>query len=148
MFSPVYSSSQVEWVSDKTNCVIAQTKRPGEHTAIMWLVGQTVYDTWSYISFPSHLLDDRAQIPFARCFITAFVMNVSFVSSSFPPERSATSDSLSILMPHLASNLSDSYCYVYFVQWTKTQLSSFLRSFIFPSCHFPLSFILDGRISR
>jgi hypothetical protein len=94
-------------------------------------------------------LDDGAQIPFTRRFITAVFIYVTFVSSPFPPQRVATSDSLAVPFSRPP--------YLQFIRIlllpilrivNKNVLVSFQRSFIFPSCHSSLRFLLDGSIPR
>lgn len=132
---------------------LTRMKRAGKQSAITWLVRQTLYHSWSYnISFsvgrfsssPWHTTNSfHSMLHHSRRHICHFCL-LLFSASAASNMRLAPFQSLA----HLASNLSDFCCYLYFVHWTKLCLSSILRSFIFPSCHSYFSFVLDGRISR
>jgi hypothetical protein len=112
-FYRVWHASKIKWVLKRTkytadnifHIYIDETRWWADSNNV---IGGT-HTVWSlelYFSFLTpffFLLDDTAQIPFARCFITTVFIYVTFVSSLFPPEWSATSDSLalSFLCPNL-----------------------------------------------
>jgi hypothetical protein len=106
-------------------------KRDVKLTAIMWLLGQTLYDSWSNIScssisfssppwcstnsFHSTLHHSRLHI----CHFCLFFFSVSAGRDKW------------LSHAHLTSNLSEFCCYLYFVLWTKMCLS--------PSCDLSFS---------
>ena len=124
-------------------------KRAGKQSSIIWLVRQKLYHPRDCnISFSARRLSSpswhntnsfHSMLHHSRRHICHFCLLLFSASA-------ATDMSLAPFQSpaHLSSNLSDFGCYLYFVHWTKLCFSSFLRSFVFPSCHSSVLFWMVG----